>query len=404
MEWLFLLLPVAAASGWWAARRSQARPRSTPLPPAPAFFRGLNYLLNEQPDKALDVFLKLAEVDRETAETHLALGALFRRRGEVDRAIRVHQDLIARPNLSPAQRGFAVYELGRDYLRAGLFDRAERLFNELVEMKIQRRAALRALIEIYQQEKDWERCIDTARQLEVVTGEPMRVEIAQFHCELAEQCLRAQESERARVHLSAARAADADCIRASLLQAEMDMARGDARSALELYRRCAERGPRYVPALLPCLLACYRQLGYTEVADELLQLFRAYPSPPLMLQLSEVLERERGSAAALEFLAGYLRERADLAGAARLLELRARLAGTQPDATDALLLEVLHHLRAMQPAYQCDRCGFEARALHWQCPSCKQWGSIKAVEPQVMPPALPACPRAPLDAASGPRA
>ncbi|EIC23340.1 lipopolysaccharide assembly protein LapB [Thiorhodovibrio frisius] len=384
MEWLFLLLPVAAASGWWVGRRGAGGARSAERGPGSAYFRGLNYLLNEQPDKAIDVFLELAEVDRETAETHLALGALFRRRGEVDRAIRIHQDLIARPKLTAQQRAFGLYELGLDYMRAGLLDRAESLFKELAEMQMQVQPALRALIDIYQQEKDWQRCLETARQLEAAGEVPLRAEIAQFHCELAEQHLREQDNRAARRHLQDAQRAAPDCIRASLLQAEMDMADGDAKSALALYARVTERGPRFVPAMLPGLLDCYRRLGYERVAGELGQLFQAQPSPPLMLELSEALEREQGIDAAVSFLVDYLRGHADLSAAERLLDLRVRQQrqeGGTADPTAEIVLGVVAHLLSARPAYQCEHCGFEARALHWQCPSCKHWGSIMAVEP-----------------------
>jgi lipopolysaccharide biosynthesis regulator YciM len=382
MEWLFLLLPVAAASGWVLARRAEHKRSDSSSGTDPAFFRGLNYLLNEQPDKAIDVFLRLSEVDGETVETHLALGSLFRRRGEVDRAIRIHQSLVARTSLSTAQRGYALYELGRDYMLAGLFDRAESLFSELVEQQLQQERALRGLIEIFQAEKDWRRCLETADKLKRLSKEPIGQEIAQYHCEMAEECLRAGEPGQARAHLLDAQSVDPNCIRATMVQAQMEMSSGDAATALVLYRHLAKRGPRYLPAMLPGLLECYRRLGRTKVADELKELFRAHPSPPLMLELSEAIEREQGSAAALEFLDDYLREHADLAGVERLLDLRLRRYSEQSPRGDATLLEVVRHLLAMQPAYQCDHCGFEARALHWQCPSCKHWGSIKALEPE----------------------
>ncbi len=379
MEFLFLLLPVAAASGWWIARRTGHSKAEADRERAPTFFRGLNYLLNEQPDKAIDVFLRLAEVDNETVETHLALGSLFRRRGEVDRAIRIHQNLIARRSLTTAQRGFAQYELGRDYMLAGLFDRAESLFNELVEMRVQQKRALRGLIEIYQAEKEWPRCLEMAEKLQLISDQPMLTEIAQYHCEMAEKWLRAGDTDRARTHLLDAQSVDVDCIRASMLQAQMEMTAGDAETAALLYRRVAERGPRYVPAMLPGLIECWTKLGRKQVASELETLFRAHPSPPVMLELSDAIEREQGTGAALEFLERYLGEHADLAGAERLLELRLR--GDGAARGDATLLEVTRHLLALQPVYQCEHCGFEARALHWQCPSCKRWGSIKAVEP-----------------------
>ena len=190
IELLFLLLPVAAASGWWLARRDGSARRSPPEGSAPAFLRGLNYLLDEQPDKAIDVFLELAEVDGETVETHLALGSLFRRRGEVDRAIRLHQNLIARHNLSRDQRGLALFELGQDYMRAGLLDRAELLFQELVDLGLHRERALRGLLDIFQQERDWEKCLEMAERLKPFTDRPMFREMAQYHCELAEEARR----------------------------------------------------------------------------------------------------------------------------------------------------------------------------------------------------------------------
>nr|WP_295541123.1 lipopolysaccharide assembly protein LapB [uncultured Thiohalocapsa sp.] len=380
MEWLFLLLPVAAASGWWLARRTP-RYAGAQNEREPVFFRGFNHLLNEQPDKAIDAFLELAEVDSETVETHLALGALFRRRGEVDRAIRIHQNLVARPSLGDAQRGFALYELGRDYMLAGLFDRAESLFRELVERQVLQRRALRALIEIYQAEKEWLKCLETAEALERVSDVSLRTEIAQYHCELAEQCLRDDKPDRARSHLLDAQCVDADCIRASLVQARMELNAGDAETAAVLYHRVAQRGPRYLPALLPEFVACWQRLGRTSITAQLQALFEQHPSPPLMLRLCDAIEAERGGNAAREFLVGYLGRRADLSGVGRLLALR-RQAQPAGSTEDGVMLAVIARKLAASPDYQCDHCGFEARELHWQCPSCKCWGSIKAVEPE----------------------
>lgn len=386
MQWLFFLLPIAAASGWLLAQRRYAsrdgqrkRGRADPV-----FFRGLNYLLNEQPDKAIDVFLKLAEVDGETAETHLALGALFRRRGEVDRAIRIHQNLVARETLSNAQRGYALYELGLDYMLAGLFDRAESLFQELVEQGLQRQRALRSLIEIYQAEKDWHRCLETAEQLQHCSEQPLHTEIAHYHCELADDFLRHGQPGQARAHLLEAQAVEPNCIRATLIQAQMELEGGDANSALMLYRHLVRRGPEYLPAMLPQLLRCCERLGHHSITQELGELFNAHPSPPLMLELSRAIERESGPDAACRFLSDYLEHHADLIGAERLLELRLSQQPPQDHAGDAQLLKVIRHLVAHQPGYRCDQCGFEARALHWQCPSCKRWGRIKAVAPPLL--------------------
>ncbi|MCG6860157.1 MAG: lipopolysaccharide assembly protein LapB [Chromatiaceae bacterium] len=384
IEWLLLLLPVAAASGWWAARRSDARRGSAGSSSDPAFFRGLNYLLDEQPDKAIDVFVKLAEVDGETAETHLALGSLFRRRGEVDRAIRIHQNLVSRPNLSKEQRGYALFELGQDYMRAGLFDRAESMFAELVELKLHRRRALEGLREIYQQEKDWTRCLEVAEQLQSLTGEPVRSETAQYHCELAEEALELGKRERALAHLCRAQKVDSHCVRATMLQAQMAVGQGDSRAAVMHYLRVAEQGPQFLPEILPDLLDAYRRSGREDELAELKRLYRDFPSPALVLLLADAIQAEEGDEAAIAFLVEYLSGYADLTSLERLLALYApKLADDgRTRATFDAALTVVAHLRAHRPHHQCEHCGFVARRLHWQCPSCKQWESIKPVQPE----------------------
>src|SRR3972149_1945846 len=183
---LWLLLPLAAASGWFVARLEQKRRVQKSLDLPSAYFTGLNFLLNEQPDKAIEVFIRVLEVNSDTVETHLALGNLFRRRGEVERAIRIHQNLIARPTLDKEQRSHALMELGQDYFKAGLFDRAENLFLELAEIQAHSEQALKLLLHIYQQEKEWEKAIDVTRKLAPITGKIMDENIAHFYCELAD--------------------------------------------------------------------------------------------------------------------------------------------------------------------------------------------------------------------------
>lgn len=387
IELFFLLLPVAAASGWWLARREGSPRRASAQGSAPAFFRGLNYLLDEQPDKAIDVFLELAEVDGETVETHLALGILFRRRGEVDRAIRLHQNLIARQNLSREQRGYALFELGQDYMRAGLLDRAELLFQELVDLGLHRERALRGLLEIFQQERDWQKCLDVAERLKPFSERPMIAEIAQYHCELAEEARRRGDPTEARRHLARAQIADPGEVRATLLQGQMALADGDARTAAGLFMKVADRGARYVPEVLPALLEALAALGRADRLDVLESLAARHPSPPLMLSLSDAVLAEHGPEAALETLTRYLAGHVDLAALERLLDLRSRAPdhGGEREQRDRIIHDVVRYLLARQPAYQCDHCGFSARALHWQCPSCKRWGTVQPVQPERIP-------------------
>src|SRR5210317_311267 len=238
---LLLLLPVAVYFGWWLARaygRRSLHKRNRLF--SDQYFQGLNYLLNEQPDKAIQVFLELAEVNQDTVETHMALGSLFRRRGEVDRAIRFHQNIIAKPGLGSEQRTQALLELGEDYMRAGLLDRAERLFSELIETDAHTPSALRSLLEIYQQEKDWKNALEQAQRLEQISGEHMGDVMAQFCCEMAEAAIAGNDREKARRHLRQARRHNPRCIRARFILADLLIEDGDYDRALELYEEIAE--------------------------------------------------------------------------------------------------------------------------------------------------------------------
>ncbi len=386
LELLFLLLPLAAASGWWLARRDAVPRRTGSSGAAPALFRGINYLLNEQPDKAIDVFVELAEADGDAAEIHLALGGLFRRRGEVDRAIRIHQNLIARDDLSREQRGFALFELAQDYMGAGLLDRAELLFQEVIEHDVHREHALRGLIDIYQQERDWVKCLEVAERLKPLTDRPMGVEIAHYHCELAEEARRAGDPDKARKHLTRAQQSDPGGVRATMLEGQMALESGEPQQALDLFLRVADRGAPYLPEILPELVQALGALGQDE-SPVLESLAARHPSPSLVLRLVETIERERGAPAAMEALTRYLAGHVDLAALERLLALQCenRLEGHGCLEPDRVVHQVVHYLLARQSPYQCVHCGFQARTLHWHCPSCKRWGTVQPVQPECIP-------------------
>jgi lipopolysaccharide biosynthesis regulator YciM len=380
-ELLWLLLPVAAASGWIAARRSASRPRDCrPGERSPAYFRGLNYLLNEQPDKAIDAFVQMLEVDSETFETHLALGSLFRRRGEVERAIRIHQNLIARQTLSREERAQALLELGQDYMRAGLFDRAENLFVELRETKLFPEQALQNLRVIYQQEKDWERCLEVAEALEAVTREPLALERAHYYCELAEQARAAADPARAEALLRKAQGASPELVRVTWLQAELAMERGDHPAAVGLFQRVADQDPELFGEVLAPLAECHRRLGQrAQLVAFLEDRLAKRPDAAVLLMLADLVQEEDGEAGALRYVAEHLGPRPSLAGLLRMI----RLAETSPQAAPPDLLPILRtvaeRLVEGRHAYQCSKCGFAAKTLHWQCPGCRSWSSIKPV-------------------------
>lgn len=385
IETLFLLLPIAAASGWWLSRRDLRAKFERVGPAHPDFLRGLNYLLEEQPDKAIDMFLKLTEVDSETVETHLALGSLFRRRGEVDRAIRIHQNLVERAHLSTELRGYALFELGQDYMCAGFLDRAEMLFQELVDRGLHRQRALHALREIYQRERDWSRCIAVAERLRGLTGQVMTTEIAHYHCELAEDAQRKGDRDTARQQLMLAQRVDPNCVRAAMLEGRTALTDGDPQRAVTLFLRVADRGATYVAEILPELIEALRQLGREDVLSLLEALAHRHPSPPLMRSLAEVVAQTRGNAAALDLMTAYLTQYADLSVLEHLLDVQTQ-DGDDLKAQHRLqvALTVTRTLLARQPVYQCEHCGFQARSLHWHCPSCKRWGTVVPVQPEAI--------------------
>ncbi|HEY5790949.1 MAG TPA: lipopolysaccharide assembly protein LapB, partial [Gammaproteobacteria bacterium] len=322
LEWLWLLLPVAAASGWLIGRRGQGRGEAPPVDRALSadYFRGLNHLLNERPDKAIEVFIRMLEAEGETAEIHLALGSLFRRRGEVDRAIRLHQNLVARPSLTAAQRGEALLELGLDYTRAGLYDRAEAIFQDLVEMRAHGVRALKELLEIYQQEKEWQKAIDTARRLASETGTDLRALVAHFNCELAELAQAAGAAERALGLARKALGTDADCVRASLLLGDLEEARGNAKAALRAYRQVADQDPGFIPEVLERMRRCHATLGRPDdLRDDLQALLpRAHNIAPV-LALSELIENREGRDPAARFLLQQLEQQPSLRGLYRVI-------------------------------------------------------------------------------------
>jgi lipopolysaccharide biosynthesis regulator YciM len=378
---LFLLLPVAALSGWMLGRRGSERTSGARVSElSTSYFRGLNYLLNEQQDKAIEVFLKLAEINRDTVETHLALGNLFRRRGEVDRAIRVHQHLIARPNLSQEEKTVALLELGEDYMRAGLLDRAETLFTDLVAMDALAPSALKHLIAIYQHERDWNKAIEHARRLEQLTGESQGATIAQFYCELAEQARAQGASEEAQARVAEAFAAQAECVRASMIEGHIESAAGRLDAAIRAFERVAEQDVDYVPEILSPLLDCYARAQQMERAERfLLEITERYQGVSPVLALAKLYATTRGEAAAVEFLNHILRQRPSVRALMALIDVNLHTA--RGDARDNFLIlrELTRKLVEGKAMYRCNRCGFGAKAHHWQCPSCKTWGSVRPI-------------------------
>ena len=376
--WFVIFVPLAALLGWVVGRRGGEQHSGNQVSKlSTTYFRGLNYLLNEQPDKAIELFLHVAELDRDTFETQVALGHLFRRRGEVDRAIRLHQALAQRPDLSDLQKIQALSALSEDYMRAGLLDRAETVFNDLAQLDQRAPQALRHLIGIYQSERDWEKAIGNATRFEEVSGEPMGKLIGQFECELADRHRANGEIEAARAALARAYAADPTSVRAGIAEGRIEAEAGNPQGAIRALERAARHDPEYLPVILPMLLENYTRAGERTGARAFLsEMSEHYRGIAPVLALTRMVETEEGVSAARRFLAEQLKDRPSVRGEAALIDLSlADRADAEATLHDLKL--VTDQLLVRNPSYRCNRCGFGARSHHWQCPSCKEWGTVK---------------------------
>ncbi|MGN2252120.1 lipopolysaccharide assembly protein LapB [Frateuria sp. GZRe12] len=378
---LVLLVPAAFASGWFAARRAAVHRSGMRVSELSSdYFRGLNYLLNEEQDKAIEVFLKLAEYNRDTVETHLALGNLFRRRGEVDRAIRLHQHLVSRPGLTEAMKTVALLELGEDYMRAGLLDRAEALFSDLVAMNAHAPSALRHLVAIYQHERDWHKAIDHARRLETMTGDDESPMIAQFYCELAEQARQHGARSEARDYLRQAFGCQADCVRAFMLTGRLHAEAGEHAEAVEAYEAAVGADIAFVPEILPPLLNSYARTGQMERAEHFLRdILARYNGISPVLALTKLYNQRDGERAGIEFLTSQLRQRPSVRGLMALIDATMDKIEGEARENFLILRDLTRKLLEGQAMYRCSRCGFGAKAHHWQCPSCKGWSTIRPI-------------------------
>jgi len=373
-SWYLLVIPLFFALGWVAARvdirhvmqESRAVPRS--------YFKGLNYLLNEQPDKAIEAFLEVAKMDPDTLELHFALGALFRRRGELDRAIRIHQNLVDRADLSQDQRMKALFELGEDFLKSGLLDRAESVFRRL-ESGVHALDALRNILEIQVLTKDWQQAIQTAGRLEKLGCPAQNADTAHYYCELAVAAMLKDDLEGARAHLAQAQAENKRSARASMLLGDLEVKAGRDEAAIGAWRRLEEINPAYLPTVGERLVQAHLRLGRP---DAVLALLKAYldrrSSPDLLHLLFQTVAELRGWDAARQLAAEELKRHPSLRALDDYLQASNAVS---PESMEVRLAQDLVHRQVSRTAYyQCSSCGFKARQYFWQCPACARWESI----------------------------
>lgn len=367
---LFLLL---AAAGWAMGRFGERDEEDAPPPPNVDYLKGLNFLLNEQTDQALEHFLRMVRVDDKTIETHFALGSLFRRRGEMDRAIRVHQNIIARPDIASERRDQALYSLARDYLAAGLLDRAENLFARLADGSRYQVQALDALCGIYEQEREWEQAIAAGQRLEALGGRSRALQIAHYHCELAEAAVAAGDYISARHHVKKAQSGRPHTLRGALTRAHIARDTDDTRTALKLYHRIIDENTYLIAEALPQIVSIHtRQNEIDELERALEALLEKNPERASLVAYTAIVNDIGGIPVIDECVAQYMRDEPTLAEFVDVQRLSA-IDEAGRDSAFAKVRGALSRLAATTPRYQCQECGFSSRRLLWQCPSCRQW-------------------------------
>jgi lipopolysaccharide assembly protein B len=371
--WWLLVLPLFFGLGWAAARvdlrqlltESRALPRS--------YFKGLNFLLNEQPDKAIEAFIEVVRVDPETIELHFALGSLFRRRGEVERAIRMHQNLVERPGLAAEQKLAALFELAQDYFKAGLLDRAEEMFLKL-EATSYAEQALRFLLEIYEQEKEWNKAIGIAGKLETVTGRSHQKEIANFCCELALSEMMHSRPDAARPHLAEALSHHRQCVRANMLLGDLEFAAKQPEAAIEFWKRIESQNPQYLALVAERIYNAYKRRGKVDEGVNLLRGYLAkYPSIDLLNVVFQGMLESQGNEPAYQLARDELRRMPTLLGLDKLLEAQLLEAPLDRRRDLELVKELVNEHTRSLAMYRCDNCGFRARQYYWHCPACAAW-------------------------------
>ncbi len=371
--WWLLALPVFFGMGWIAARVDLKSLLSESRAMPSSYFRGLNFLLNEQPDKAIESFLQVAKENPQTVELQFALGSLFRRRGEVDRAIRMHQDLVNREDLPAEQRREASLELSSDYFKAGLLEHAEQVLARMAEVDPSPEVH-RSLLDIYIQEKDWQKAIDTAKNLETSAKRNYEREIANYYCELAITAHVHGHAAEAEGHLRNALEANRKCVRANLLRGEWLAREGRHEEAIAAWKAIEQQDPAYFGLAAEGMVESYRVLGQLGEGLTLLRgLQHRYPGLDLLNVVYQASAEQEGDEAAWRLVRDEVRRNPTLVGLDRLID--AELVRAPPERRqDLQLMKNLVHSHAQALAvYLCANCGFKARQFFWQCPACGGW-------------------------------
>ena len=378
--WWLLVLPLFFTLGWVTARVDikQLIAEATAVPAA--YYKGLNFLISNQHSKAVDAFSEAVQENTDSLELHFALGSLFRRTGETDRAINMHLNLLEKKELTENQKTAVKAELAQDYLKAGLFDRAEELFKGFTDSRY-RQAALYALLEIYVREREWLQAIATATELERISGVTFRKEIAQYYCEIAMNAMIQQKYFDARQQLGLALDANKSCVRANVLLGDLEASQEAHQQAIACWKQIEFQKPEYLGLVARKMLKSYTAIGQLKAGlTQLSGYLESYKLPALMSALYEATLSEEGPEKAAKLARNELIRQPSLQTLDQLLQARAMASdGTKQQAQDIQLMQqTVRNAISNRASYHCDTCGFRAKQYHWQCPACNAWESLPA--------------------------
>ncbi|HAC28320.1 MAG TPA: lipopolysaccharide assembly protein LapB [Marinobacter hydrocarbonoclasticus] len=385
MDMLFqwLLLTAAVAAGWAVGRYGNRSGRaSRAIMDEDSVRDRLQFLFTNYSDQAVENFVQSLAVNKDTVSLHLSIGSHFRNKGETDRAILIHQNLLARPELPARYSPQVTQELAMDYLNAGLLDRAEALFHQLMgDREYGRRSAI-ALIELYQQEREWEKAAQVAKTLTRSDADPATFKaLAYITCELSDGAL-SRNDDRWTAQKLAKEALDYDrsCVRATLLLMKLQIRQGNFREAANQSLKIFDQNPEFGPEAIDRLMKLEREHGdVSRLYKKLRKLYEQYPSTSLLLALVESVERSSGRPAAIDLLRMELETRPSVRGLLRLVEMAGYEKGMTTD-EGRLVSRIGHLILANRPVYRCVSCGFSGQQLHWLCPSCKQWETVRPIQ------------------------
>ena len=377
---LLAVFVTALGIGWWLGQRETQQKRTARLGLQADYYRGLNYLLNQQTDEALDLFIHALEVNPQTVETHLALGSLFRRRGEVDKAIQIHQNLLSSKGLDQEQLMLAELELANDFIKAGLLDRAEELLLDVSQQPNQQKAkAIELLVDVYQREQDWRKALEAGDVASVSVSIDLAQRLSHFCCELAEEALQSSQEQDCLDYLRRAKRHNADSPRVSFLRAKLSMQQNNYKDAKRHLMMMVQQDIQLVPEIIDPLYLCFSKLGDIDGWRAWLkQGMSQHPSTSLLIAQAQEIGLLNDSNAAA-YLTEKLRQKPSLKGFNYLIDLHMQWASENAKDSLQVLKGLTVALQNSKPLYRCRQCGFAGNSMHWQCPSCHQWDSTKPI-------------------------